>query len=208
MIQQEVDRKGQLVRGLRLEYFSITWNVLESVIGIVAGILSGSVALIGFALDSVVESSSAGILIWRLRSERTGTRSAESAEKLAVRLVAAAFFLLAGYVAIRAVTHLVRQIHPEESLIGILLAVVSLIVMPLLARAKRGAARELDSRSLQADSKQTTLCMYMSALLLFGLAANSLFGWWWADPIAGLGIAALAVREGHQLWTTEDFCCV
>ena len=208
MIQHAVDRKDQLGRGLRLEYFSITWNVLESVVGIVAGILSGSVALVGFALDSVVESSSAGILIWRLRSERTGTRSAESAEKLAVRLVALAFFLLAGYVAIRATIHLVRQIRPEESLIGILLAIVSLVVMPLLARAKRGAARALDSRSLQADSKQTTLCTYISALLLFGLLANSLLGWWWADPIAGLGIAALAIREGHQLWTTEDFCCI
>lgn len=202
------ERLDDLDRGLRLEYFSIVWNVAEAVVGIIAGVMAGSVALLGFALDSVAESSSAGILIWRLHSERRGTRTADSAERLAIRLVAVAFFALALYIAVRAVYQLVLEIHPDKSLVGLMLAVVSVIGMPVLAAMKRKAARRLDSRSLQADSRQTMLCTYMSFFLLAGLAANSLFGLWWADPVAALGIAALAVREGRILWTTEDLCCV
>jgi divalent metal cation (Fe/Co/Zn/Cd) transporter len=171
-----------------------------------AGIAAGSVALIGFALDSIVESSSAGVLIWRLRSEDKGVWDVESIERRAVRLVAAAFWALAAYVGVKAVMDLVAQNRPEESLVGIVLAVVSLIVMPVLAAHKRAAARDLDSRAMHADSSQTSLCTYISAVLLFGLGANALLGWWWADPVAGLGIAALAAKEGHELWTTEDFC--
>jgi divalent metal cation (Fe/Co/Zn/Cd) transporter len=200
------DRAKRLRRGLRLEYFSLIWNVLETFVGMVAGIAAGSVALIGFALDSVVESSSAAILIWRLRSEGADQWDVESIERRAVRLVAAAFWALAAYVGIKAVVDLVQQNRPEESLVGILLAVVSLIVMPVLAARKRGAARALDSRAMHADSSQTSLCTYISGVLLFGLVANALLGWWWADPVAGLGIAVLAAKEGHELWTTEDFC--
>lgn len=202
------ERIDDLDRGLRLEYFSIVWNVVEAVVGIIAGVMAGSVALLGFALDSVAESSSAGILIWRLHSERRGSRTAESAERLAIRLVAVAFFTLALYIAGRAVYQIALQIHPEKSLLGIVLAIISVIGMPLLAAMKRRAARRLDSRSLQADSRQTVLCTYMAFLLLAGLAANSLFGLWWADPVAALGIAVMAVREGRILWTTEDLCCV
>jgi divalent metal cation (Fe/Co/Zn/Cd) transporter len=198
-------RAGSVGRGLRLEYFSLTWNVLETIVGMAAGVAAGSVALIGFALDSVIESSSAGILIWRLRRERTGS-DVETIEKRAVRLVAAAFWVLAAYIATKAVFDLVREVHPEESVLGIGLAIVSLIVMPLLAARKRAVARELDSRAMHADSSQTTLCTYISGVLLFGLLANAWLGWWWADPVAGLGIAALATKEGHELWTTEDFC--
>jgi divalent metal cation (Fe/Co/Zn/Cd) transporter len=199
-------RAQVLTRGLRLEYFSLAWNFLETFVGMAAGIAAGSVALIGFALDSVVESSSAAILIWRLRNEGSAEWDVESIERRAVRLVAVAFWALAAYVGIKAAVDLVGHNPPEVSTVGIALAIVSLIAMPLLASRKRGAARELDSRAMHADSSQTSLCTYISAFLLVGLGANAVLGWWWADPVAGLGIAALAAKEGHELWTTEDFC--
>lgn len=199
-------RAVSLRRGLRLEYFSLSWNFLETFIGLAAGIAAGSVALIGFGLDSIVEASSAAILIWRLRNEGSDRWDIESLERRAVRLVAGAFAALATYIAVKAVLDLVSQHRPEESLVGIVLAIVSLIVMPILAARKRVAAKELDSRAMHADSSQTSLCTYISAVLLFGLAANALLGWWWADPVAGLGIAALAAKEARELWTTEDFC--
>jgi divalent metal cation (Fe/Co/Zn/Cd) transporter len=200
-------RLRSLRRGLRLEIFSVVYNALEAVVGMAAGIAAGSVALIGFALDSVVEGSSASILIWRLRSEAGGSQTAEDAERKAVRGVALAFYALGAYVGGRAAFDLVTQARPEESAPGIVLALVSLVVMPLLAIRKRAAAAELNSRALTADSRQTILCTYLSAFLLVGLTANSLLGWWWADPVAGLAIAALAVKEGRELWTTEDLCC-
>jgi divalent metal cation (Fe/Co/Zn/Cd) transporter len=200
------DRLEGLRRGIALEYASLAYNVLESVVGLAAGVVAGSVALVGFGLDSVVESSTAAILIWRFRTETRG-RSSEDAERKAVRLVASAFYALAAYIGVRAVLDLAAQSRPEESPVGIALAVASLIVMPVLVARKRKLAAEIDSRSLQADSTQTLLCTYMSAFLLVGLVANALFGWWWADPIAGLAIAALAVREGTELWREEDFCC-
>jgi divalent metal cation (Fe/Co/Zn/Cd) transporter len=200
-------RKADLNRGLRLEAFSISWNVLETFVGLVAGLAAGSVALVGFALDSVIEASSASVLVWRLRSESSGNRSPEDAERRAIRLVAFAFFALAAYVGVRAVYDLVTEARPEESTVGIVLALVSLVVMPLLAWRKRVVARELHSRALQADSKQTTLCTYLSAFLLVGLLANSLFGWWWADPAAGIAIALVAVNEGRELWNADELCC-
>jgi len=200
-------RSRSLRRGLLLEYFTLTWNLIEAVVGMAAGIIAGSVALVGFALDSLVESSSAGILIWRLRSEDRGGRAAEDVERKAVRLVGVAFFALAAYVGIRSLLDLLARSKPEESPVGIGLAIVSLIVMPLLAWRKNRVARELDSRALQADSTQTSICTYLSAFLLIGLVTNALFGWWWADPVAGLGIAAFAAREGRELWSAEDLCC-
>ncbi|MDQ4094778.1 MAG: cation transporter [Actinomycetota bacterium] len=207
-VERGAARRHDLGRGLALEYLSLGWNIVETFVGLAAGIAAGSVALVGFGLDSIVEASSATILTWRLRSELSGRRSAEDAERKAVKAVAIAFFALALYIGGRAVYDLITTSRPEESAVGIVLAVVSLIVMPLLAWAKRSVARTLNSRSLQADAKQTTLCTYISAFVLVGLGANSLFGWWWADPLAGLAIAALAVREGRELWTTEDFCCL
>jgi divalent metal cation (Fe/Co/Zn/Cd) transporter len=200
-------RRGNLRRGLWLEYGGLTYNVLEAVVGIAAGVAAHSVALIAFGLDSVIESASSTVLVWRLHSETRGTRTAEDAERLAVRLVAGAFFALAAYVGIRAALDLINATRPDESVVGMVLAVVSVIVMPILASKKRAAARALDSRALQADSRQTTLCTYLSAFLLVGLAANALFGWWWADPVAGLAIALVAVKEGRELWSTEDLCC-
>lgn len=201
------ERRRALGKGLLLEYFTMGWNVLEAVVGLTAGFLAGSVALVGFALDSIVEASSGAILVWRLRSERLGTRTAEDAEQRAIRLVAIAFFALAAYVGVRAVVDLISGSRPEESPAGIALAIVSVIVMPILAHRKRSVARQLDSRALQADSTQTTLCTYLSAFLLVGLAANALFGWWWADATAGLAIAAFAAGEGCELWTAQDLCC-
>ncbi len=194
-------------RGLLLEYFTIVWNTLEAVVGLVAGMAAGSIALVGFALDSVIEGSSGGILVWRLRSETTETRTAEEAERKAIRMVAVAFFGLALYVGGRAAIDLASGSRPDQSVPGIILAMVSLIVMPILAWRKRTIARELDSRAMQADSTQTTLCTYLSAFLLVGLVANALLGWWWADPLAGLAIAAFAAKEGKELWTTKDLCC-
>ena len=201
-----IERKGVLRRALRLEYFSLVWNLLETFVGLAAGLAAGSVALIGFALDSVVESSSAAILVWRLRNETSEKWDIESIERRAVRLVAVAFWALALYVGVKAAADLIGRHEPDASGLGIALALVSLIVMPVLAARKRAAARALDSRALHADSSQTTLCTYISAFLLVGLGANALLGWWWADPVAGLAIAVLAAREGYELWTTEDFC--
>lgn len=200
-------REDSLRRGLLLEYFTVSWNVLEAVVGLLTGLLAGSVALVGFALDSIVEASSGSILIWRLRSEERGTRTVEEAERRAIRLLAVAFVALAAYVSGRALFDLVTHSHPDESVAGIVLALVSLIVMPILARRKRIVARELDSRALQADSTQTTLCTYLSGFLLAGLLSNAVLGWWWADPIAGLAIAGFAAKEGRELWKADDVCC-
>ncbi len=202
-----MQRSRSLRRGLFLEYFTVGWNLIEAVVGLAAGVAAGSIALVGFALDSIVEASSGGILIWRLRAEATGRRSQEEAERKAIRLVAVSFWALAAYVGGRSAWDLVRGSAPDQSLAGIVLAVASLVVMPLLAWRKRIVARELDSRALQADSTQTSVCTYLSGFLLVGLAANSLLGWWWADPLAGLAISLFAAKEGRGLWRTEDLCC-
>ena len=193
-------RDGLLARGLRLEYFTVLWNAAEAVVGIAAGVAAGSLALLGFGFDSVVEASSASVLIWRLRAERSGARGADEVERKALRLVAGAFVTLALYVGVRATVDLIGEARPEESVPGIVLAVVSLLVMPVLAFRKRAVARALGSRSLEADATQTLLCMYLSAFLLVGLVANAALGWWWADPLAGIGIAAWAVKEAREAW--------
>lgn len=204
MIAPPSAARPRLVRSaLRVEYFTLGWNVLETVAGLAAGVAAGSIALIGFGLDSIVEASSATILVWRLRTER-GVRSAQEAEKTAVKMLSIAFFTLAAYVAVRSVFDLSSGTRPEDSVPGIVLAAVSLIVMPLLARRKTILARKLESRALAADSTQTSLCTYLSGLLLVGLVANSVLGWWWADPLAGLGIAGLAAKEGRELWNGDD----
>ena len=200
------ERASSIRRALGLEYFSLAWNLLETIVGFVAGIASGSIALVGFALDSVVESSSAAALVWRLRSEGRPGWSSEEIERRAVRIVGWAFIALAVYVAGRSAYDLATEARPDESTVGIALAVVSLVVMPWLASRKRAMAKVIDSRALDADSHQTSLCTFISAVLLLGLVANAWLGWWWADPVAGLGIAVLAAKEGHELLTTERFC--
>jgi divalent metal cation (Fe/Co/Zn/Cd) transporter len=192
-------------RGLRLEYFTLAWNSLEALVAIVSGLFAGSIALVGFGFDSVIECASGAALIWRLQSDHdSGNR--ERRERLAVRLVGASFLLLATYIAYDAIQTLVHHEAPEKSIPGILLAIASLIVMPLLARAKRRVAAALNSGAMQADSRQTDLCAYLSAILLGGLIVNALFGWWWADPAAGLVMIPIIVREGIE-GLRGDTCC-
>lgn len=194
MLSQASGRAASVRRGRGLEYLTIGWNVLEAVVSIGAGLLAGSVALVGFGVDSVIESTSGAILLWRLRDGERG----EQRERLALRLVGVSFLLLAAYVAFDAVQSLVRREPPEASYLGIGIAALSLIVMPLLARAKRRVAAQLNSRALKADSRQTDLCAYLSAILLGGLILNALFGWWWADPVAALVMLPIIVREGRE----------
>ena len=184
-------------RGIVLEYLTIGWNILEGIVAILSGMLVGSVALIGFGIDSGIESTSGGILLWRLQAERRG-QNAEAVERRALKLVGLSFLLLAAYVAFDVCKTLLSRERPERSLIGILLSVLSLIVMPLLARAKRRAAAQLNSRALHADSRQTSICACLSAILLGGLLLNALFGWWWADPIAAAVMVPIILREGRE----------
>lgn len=183
-------------RGIHLEYLTIAWNAAEAVIAVISGVIAGSIALVGFGLDSVIEVSSGATLLWRLRAERTENR--ERAERLAARLVGASFLALSAYVAYEAVTALVRREAPDRSLPGIALAVASLIVMPLLARAKRRVAHGLRSGAMQADSRQTDICAYLSAILIAGLLLNATLGWWWADPIAALIMVPIIAKEGIE----------
>jgi divalent metal cation (Fe/Co/Zn/Cd) transporter len=194
-------RATLLRRGLRLEYFTVAWNVVEGVIAVGAGVLAGSPALIGFGIDSAVESASGVVLIWRLRVEQVGRferAHVEAVERRAERLVGFAFLLLAAYVAFESVRALIGQRAPDASVVGIALTATSLVVMLLLARAKERTADDLHSHALAADARQTYACWYLSAVTLAGLALNALFGWWWADPVAALGISLILVREGVE----------
>ncbi len=201
----DANRPALVQRGLRLELLTVGWNSAEAVIGIVAGVVAGSIALVGFGLDSVIEVSSGAVLLWRLRADRDHTRR-ELAERRALRLVGVSFLALATYVAGDAAFSLWRQQAPEESLAGIALAAVSLVVMPLLARAKRRVAAELGSAALHADSQQTQLCAYLSVILLAGLALNAGLGWWWADPVAGLLMTPIIAGEGVEALRGKTCC--
>lgn len=194
---QAAERAPYVRRGIHLEYLTVGWNLLEGLVAVLSGAGAGSVALIGFGIDSFIECSSGSVLLWRLHSEARG-ESAERTEKIALRLVGISFLVLAAYVALQAVSDLWKREAPERSLIGIGLAVLSLIVMPWLARQKRRTARSLNSAALHADSRQTSLCVYLSAILLGGLLLNSTIGWWWADPVAGLAMTPIIVREGME----------
>lgn len=190
--------------GRRIRWFvaaTITYNVIEAVVALAAGTAASSSALIGFGLDSVVEVSSAAAVAWQFAG-----RDPENRERVALRVIACSFFGLAAFVTADAVRSLLGSAPAEHSTIGLVLAAVSLSIMPVLSSAQRRAGRELGSASAVADSKQTLLCTYMSAVLLIGLALNSWLGWWWADPVAALIIAAVAVKEGTAAWR-GDTCC-
>lgn len=199
VFSQEFIRAKHIQRGRRLEYLTIGWNSLEAVIAIGAGAVAGSIALVGFGFDSIIEVSSGAILLWRLSGN-------EEREKIALRLVGISFLALAAYVAFNAVKSLWLRDAPDESRIGIALAALSLIVMPILARAKRKVAANLNSRALAADSRQTDICAYLSAILLAGLVLNALFGWWWADPVAALIMTPIIVKEGIEALRGETCC--
>lgn len=196
------ERRSVLTRRIRfLVAATITYNVIEAVVALAEGSRVSSAALVGFGLDSVVEVSSAAAVAWQFSAEDPETR-----EKTALRFIAFAFFALACYVAVDAVLSLLGVREPQPTPIGIVVAGLSLVVMPTLSLAQRRAGRELGSRSAVADSKQTLLCAYLSAVLLVGLVLHALLGWTWADPVAALGIAVLAVREGLEAWR-GDPCC-
>lgn len=176
--------------GRRIEYFSIGWTSLEAIIGITVGIAAGSVALIGFGADSIIEVASSCVLLWRL------AESSDKREKLAHKLVGACFFVLAAYITIDASSDLIAREAPRPTYLGIVYAAACVIVMPALARAKRRVADELDSNALHADSHQSDICACLSVILLVGLALNALLGWWWADPLAALCMLPIIIREG------------
>ena len=190
-------RDGLRRKALRLEYALISYNVLEGIIAVGAGWQADSIALLGFGLDSAIEVLAAGILVWRLR--HTGSLEEETErEKIALRWVRRTFFLLTAYILDQGLSTLLPQEAPETSTIGMLLAVASLIVMPVLGFRKRRLAREMRSRALEADALETLLCAYLSLTLLVGLGLNALLGWWWADPAAALAMLPWIVREGWE----------
>lgn len=185
---------------------TITYNVVEAVVAIAAGTVAGSTALIGFGLDSVIEVSSAAAVAWQFSARDHEVR--EARERTVLRVIAVSFFALAAYVTVESVRALLGGADAGHSTVGIVLAAVSLAVMPGLSYAQRRTGRALGSASAVADSKQTLLCTYLSAVLLVGLALNSLFGWSWADPLAALVIAAVAVKEGRDAWRGDACCAV
>lgn len=187
------DRPGLLRQGRRFEWFTLAWNGIEAVVSILAAWVSGSASLLAFGVDSLIESASGTALLWGLQDEREGDR-----ERATLRVVGISFLVLAGYVAWEAIKDLVEAQPPEVSYAGVAIAALSLIVMPLLAREKRRVAARLESRALAADSRQTSLCAYLSAILLAGLLLNALWGWWWADPIAALLMVPIIAREGWE----------
>jgi divalent metal cation (Fe/Co/Zn/Cd) transporter len=202
-------RAAAVRRGRLLNRLTIGWNAVEGLVAVVAGVAAGSVSLVGFGLDSGIEVSAAVILAWRLAQERR-QGCTQAADRRATRAIAVSFFALAAYVGIESIRDLLGQVQPQASLPGIVLAGLSLVVMPVLARAKRRVAPVLGSRAAVSEANQTSLCALLSAVLLVGLAANAVLGWWWADPAAGLGIAALAAVEGVRTWRAEslaDTCC-
>jgi divalent metal cation (Fe/Co/Zn/Cd) transporter len=199
------DRSVLVHRGLLLSYATLGYNSLEGLVAIVAGLAAGSIALVGFGVDSVIELSASLAAIWRLKSDLEPARRAR-AEHRTRRIVGWLFLALAAYVAWDAISSLVGGQRPSESLVGIALAALSLIVMPLLVRAKRSVARELGSSALYAEASQTLMCMWLSAILLAGLLLNATLGWWWADPVAGLAMVPLIVREGVEGLQGRECC--
>jgi divalent metal cation (Fe/Co/Zn/Cd) transporter len=195
-------RAGLIRRGRSLEYLTIGWNLLEGLVAVGSGVVAGSTVLVGFGIDSFIESLSGGALLWRLRSDE----NAERRERVALRLVGVGFLALAAYVAFDAVKALVYREPPDASRVGIALAALSLVAMPLLARAKRRVAAGLNSRAMQADSRQTDICAYLSAMLLGGLLLNALLGWWWADPVAALVMTPIIAKEGVEALRGQTCC--
>jgi divalent metal cation (Fe/Co/Zn/Cd) transporter len=199
------ERSANVARGLRLEYFTVAWNVVEGLVSVWAAVAASSVALLGFGIDSFVETTSGLILIWRLGAER-GARDAEEVERLdqrAHKLVGLSLFLLAAYIAFDAAKALISRERPEPTAVGIGITALSLAAMWWLAHAKRRTAMRLGSRALEADSFQTTACFWLSLFTLAGIGLNAALGWWWADPVAALGMTWFIVSEGREAWRGE-----
>ena len=202
-----IDRALLERRARRLAWGANAWHVAEFAIALAAGISAGSIALIGFGTDSLIEVLAGGVILWLFTGRRRGSAVAERRAQLAI---AATFFLLAGYVAVESVRTLIDGDHPDVSWVGIALAAVTAPTMPLLARAKRRVGHQLGSAATVSEGAQNMVCAYLSIALLLGLGANAVLGWWWADPVAALAIAAIAAREGVLGWRGEscaDGCC-
>ncbi|HZC23715.1 MAG TPA: cation transporter [Candidatus Binatia bacterium] len=198
-------RDALVRRGRSLEYFTIGYNCLEGVLSVIAGLAAGSVSLIGFGLDSFIEVTSATAIVWRLSRDHD-SKHREAAERCSLRIVGVCFVALAAYIAFESASSLVRQQAPEQTIFGIAIAVVSLIVMPILARAKRKIAADIESSALHADARQTDFCTYLSAILLGGLCLNAVFGIWWADPVAALCMVPIIAREGIGALNGRQCC--
>jgi divalent metal cation (Fe/Co/Zn/Cd) transporter len=192
-----LDRQGLAQRGKRLEYFTIGWNTLEGLVAVVAGALAGSISLLGFGIDSFIEVTSGTVLLWRMSVDADALKR-ERNEMLSLRIVGVCFLALALYVGYESVSDLVSRKAPEHSIAGIVLACVSLVVMPVLSRAKKKVATGLGSSAMHADAKQTDFCVYLSAILLIGLLLNAMLGWYWADPLAGLIMVPIIAKEGFD----------
>src|SRR6201993_1841438 len=197
-----------LPHGRSLEYFTIAWILLEGLVAVVAGAIAGSISLVGFGIDSFIEVTSGSVLLWRM-SVDAEVQDRELNEKRSLRIVGVCFLLLAAYIAYESALDLWSQRAPEHSIPGIVLACVSLVVMPLLSRAKRKVGRALGSAAMHADAKQTEFCTYLSAILLAGLLLNALVGLWWADPVAGLVMVPIIAKEGFEVLRGKvcDHCC-
>ena len=198
-----VDRDRWIRRARLLAWLGVGWHAIEATVAIGAGVVAGSIALIGFGADSLIESGAGFVVLWRFAVSRAAS---EDAEGRAQRLIAASFYLLAAYVGVEAVRSLIGGHEPHVSWVGIGLSVVTLLTMPPLAAAKGRVAERLSSSATKSESRQTVLCAYLSAALLVGLGANAAFGWWWADPLTALLIAAVAVNEGREAWRGESCC--
>jgi divalent metal cation (Fe/Co/Zn/Cd) transporter len=192
-----LERIAVLNRGRRLEYFTVGWNALEGLVAVIAGAFAGSISLVGFGIDSFIEVTSGSVLLWRMSVDADVQRR-ERNERRALKIVGACFLALTAYITYESAMDLWAKKAPQHSLTGIILACVSLIVMPLLSRAKRRVGRALGSAAMHADAKQTEFCTYLSAILLAGLLFNALFGLWWADPAAGLIMVPIIAKEGIE----------
>ena len=193
--------------GLLLSYITVGYNVVEGFVAVILGSITGSIALTGFGLDSFIESLSGGVMIWRLRKHgKISEEEEEAVEARAANLIGVTFFILAAYVLYEATAGLIRQDAAEPSLFGIIIAALSLLIMPFLAYLKNKTGKEIGSQSLIADSKQTIICVMMSVALLIGLAANYFFGLWWLDPVAGLFFVAILTKEGYMAMKYKDLC--
>jgi divalent metal cation (Fe/Co/Zn/Cd) transporter len=199
------EREALAQRGKRLEYFTIGWNSLEGLIAVTAGAVAGSISLVGFGVDSFIEVTSGSALLWRMSLDADVHRR-EQMERRTLRIVGTCFLALAAYVAYEAGMDLIGQKAPAHSLPGILLACVSLVVMPILSRAKRRVGTAMHSAAMHADAKQTEFCTYLSAILLGGLLLNSVWGLWWADPVAALVMVPIIAKEGID-GLRGDPCC-
>ncbi len=202
-------RAGTVRTALRLEYLTVGWNVIEGLVATTAATAAGSIALFGFGVDSFVECASGLVLLWRLSAERRGLdgERVERLDQRAPRMVGATLFLLAAYVAIEAGRALWARERPSPSAVGIVLTAVSIAAMYWLARAKRRASAALGSKALEADAFQTTACFWLSIITLAGIGLNAAVGWWWADPVAALGMTWFIAREGLEAWRGEECEC-